>query len=400
MHVRYLRRLCVSICVSIGLAGAAMPGRADEPVEVVEAVGAPASKEEKQGWIDRILTKLGASDAVDVSQGIDWGVLPGPFYNPEMGFGIGAAAIGLYKPGNAAEETQLSTLSIRGFGTVKGAYGISIENNTFFADDSYRFLIEADLINMPTAYWGIGYGSAIDNANKEAFTRKEVVLQPKIMMRVRPNIYVGAGWSLQYDDAVKLERGADSKLATDPHGPRVLSSGVSAHFSYDTRDFIPNPYRGESLLANVTIYRRELGSDTDMENVELTFNKYFRMRERDVLAFDAYANMNWGDVPWDMMATLGNNKRMRGYFSGQFRDKVMAGVQAEYRWHIAGRQGMVFWLGTGAVSPNVGALFRGHWLPNGGIGYRFEFKPRVNVRFDAGVGRNTKGVYFQINEAF
>jgi hypothetical protein len=24
----------------------------------------------------------------------------------------------------------------------------------------------------------------------------------------------------------------------------------------------------------------------------------------------------------------------------------------------------------------------------------------VNVRFDAGVGRNTKGVYFQINEAF
>lgn len=66
------------------------------------------------------------------------------------------------------------------------------------------------------------------------------------------------------------------------------------------------------------------------------------MRERDVLAFDVYANMNWGDVPWDMMATLGNNKRMRGYFQGQYRDKVMAGVQAEYRWHIVGRQGMVF----------------------------------------------------------
>ncbi|WP_262389844.1 hypothetical protein [Cupriavidus campinensis] len=182
------RRWCVSMCVSIGLAGAATPGWADEPVEAVEGA---ASAEEKQDWIDRILTKLGASDAVDVSQGIDWGVLPGPFYNPEMGFGIGAAAIGLYKPANAAQETQLSTLSIRGFGTVKGAYGISIENNTFFADDSYRFLIEADLINMPTAYWGIGYGSAIDSANKEAYTRKEVVLQPKIMMRVRPNVYVG-----------------------------------------------------------------------------------------------------------------------------------------------------------------------------------------------------------------
>ncbi len=359
-----------------------------------------ADDSEKQGWIDRLLNKLGASKEVDVSKGIDWGVLPGPFYNPEMGFGIGAAAIGLYKPKSAEAETQLSTLSIRGFGTVKGAYGISVENNTFFADDSYRVTIEADLINMPTAYWGIGYNNAIDSANKESYTRQTVALQPKILFRVAPNVYMGAGYSLQYDNATKLERGAESALATDPHGPRVLSSGISAHFSYDTRDFIPNPYRGESLLANATVYRRALGSDTDMENLEITANKYFRMRERDVLAFDLYGNFNFGDVPWDMMATLGNNKRMRGYFLGQFRDKVMAGVQAEYRWHIVGRQGMVFWVGTGAVAPNPGALTSAHWLPNAGVGYRFEFKPRVNVRFDAGVGRNTKGVYFQINEAF
>ncbi|MFC4421303.1 BamA/TamA family outer membrane protein [Cupriavidus pampae] len=372
------------------------PASAVEPASE-SAVGAAAAQ---QSWIDRILEKLGASKEVDLSHGIDWGILPGPFYNPEMGFGIGAAAIGLYQPSNAARTTQLSTLSIRGFGTVKGAYGISIENNTFFADDSYRFLVEAALINMPTAYWGVGYDNAIDNANRETYTRKQVLLQPRMMFRVRPNVYVGAGWSLQYDDAVKLERGADSALARDPNGPRVLSSGVSAHFSYDTRDFIPNPYQGESLLINTVIYRRGLGSDTDLENLEITANKYFRVRERDVLAFDVYANMNWGDVPWDMMATLGNNKRMRGYFQGQYRDKVMAGVQVEYRWHIVGRQGMVFWLGTGAIAPNPGALASAHWLPNAGIGYRFEFKPRVNVRFDAGVGSHTKGVYFQINEAF
>jgi outer membrane translocation and assembly module TamA len=109
----------------------------------------------------------------------------------------------------------------------------------------------------------------------------------------------------------------------------VLSSGISAHFSYDTRDFIPNPYRGESLLANATVYRRALGSDTDMENLEITANKYFRMRERDVLAFDLYGNFNFGDVPWDMMATLGNNKRMRGYswpISGQGHGRRSGGI--------------------------------------------------------------------------
>lgn len=389
----------IMLCGVMDAAPAADDESAQSPPKSPATTSAP-SAEAQPGWIDRILNKLGASKEVDLSHGMDWGVLPGPFYNPEMGFGIGAAAIGLYKPANAEKDTQLSTLSIRGFGTVKGAFGVSVENNTFFADDSYRVLVELALINMPTAYWGVGYNNAVDGANKESYTRKELVLQPKIMFRVRPNIYVGAGWSLEYDDATKLERGAQSALATDPNGPRVLSSGVTAHFSYDTRDFIPNPYKGESLLVNTMVYRRGLGSDTDFENVEITFNKYFRMRDRDVLAFDAYANMNWGDVPWNMMATLGNNKRMRGYFQGQFRDKVMAGVQAEYRWHIAGRQGMVFWLGTGAIAPNPGALTSAHWLPNAGIAYRFEFKPRVNVRFDAGVGSHTKGVYFQINEAF
>ncbi|WP_257993310.1 BamA/TamA family outer membrane protein [Cupriavidus pauculus] len=383
------------IAVAATLAMRAATAGAEEPAQPVQPV-----EGEKQAWIDRLLTKLGASKEVDLSKGIDWGVLPGPFYNPEMGFGIGAAAIGLYKPKGAEADTQLSTLSIRGFGTVKGAYGVSIENNTFFADDSYRVLLELDLINMPTAYWGVGYDNAINSANKETYTRQTVAFQPKIMFRVRPNIYIGAGYSFQYDNATKLERGADSKLATDPNGPRVMSSGVSGHFSYDTRDFIPNPYKGESLLVNATVYRRYLGSDTDLENLEITANKYFRMRERDVLALDIYGNFNWGDVPWDMMATLGNNKRMRGYFLGQYRDRAMASIQAEYRWHIVGRQGMVFWIGTGAIAPNPGALTSAHWLPNAGIGYRFEFKPRVNVRFDAGVGRNTKGVYFQINEAF
>lgn len=48
-------------------------------------------------WVDSLLEDLGSSETVDESKPIDWGVLPGPFYNPEMGVGIGAAAIGLYR---------------------------------------------------------------------------------------------------------------------------------------------------------------------------------------------------------------------------------------------------------------------------------------------------------------
>ena len=42
----------------------------------------------------------------------------------------------------------------------------------------------------------------------------------------------------------------------------------------------------------------------------------------------------------------------------------------------------------------------GHILPNYGIGYRWEFKHRVNVRLDLGFGKHSPGFVFSINEAF
>ncbi|WP_208647670.1 hypothetical protein [Cupriavidus lacunae] len=109
-----------------------------------------------------------------------------------------------------------------------------------------------------------------------------------MLMRVRPNTYFGAGISVQIDDANSLERGAASALATDPNGPHVFSSGVTAHFSYDTRDFRPNPCSGQALIANAAVYRLGLGSNTDFETLEWSYDRYHRMRERDVLAFDIY----------------------------------------------------------------------------------------------------------------
>jgi len=351
-------------------------------------------------WIDRLLTKLGAADEVDLSHGIDWGVLPGPFYNPEMGLGLGAAAIGLYKPANAAKDTQLSTLNLRGFITTKGAFGIVVDNETFFADDRYRFFFSGGAVNMPTAYWGIGYDHAVNDANREKYTRREFFLEPRFQVRLLPYTYAGAGFALQNTLATSLERGAASAIATDPSGPNVFSSGVSLHLSYDSRDFLPNPYKGQAAVADATIYRRALGSNNDFETLKWSYDTYFRMRERDVLAFDVFGRFSWGDVPWNMLPVLGEDDRMRGYFIGQYRDRNMLTTQVEYRWHIAGRHGMVFWGGAGAIAPKPGDLFSATWLPTAGVGYRFEFKPRVNVRFDVGFGRQTRGVYFQINEAF
>lgn len=68
------------------------------------------TRDEVDGW----LNKLGASDNFNASKGIDWGVMPGPFYTPELGLGIGTAVVGMYRPDPNDTVSQNSTLTLSG----------------------------------------------------------------------------------------------------------------------------------------------------------------------------------------------------------------------------------------------------------------------------------------------
>jgi len=89
---------------------------------------------------------------------------------------------------------------------------------------------------------------------------------------------------------------------------------------------------------------------------------------------------------------------------GRYRDKSMLFFIVEYRHMFRKRSGtmskhgFVAWLGTGSVASSPSRI--GTSLPNGGAGYRFEVQPRMNLRIDIGIGRETRGFYFNFNEAF
>jgi hypothetical protein len=48
--------------------------------------------------------------------------------------------------------------------------------------------------------------------------------------------------------------------------------------------------------------------------------------------------------------------------------------------------------------PGLGRIY--YWLPNGGIGLRFEIQKRMNLRIDYGFGAGSSAFYFSFNEAF
>ncbi|MBD2814688.1 BamA/TamA family outer membrane protein [Xenorhabdus sp. Flor] len=350
--------------------------------------------------IDGWLEELGGSNQFDASKKIDWGVLPGPFYTPEMGVGIGVAVVGLYRPDSNDQISQNSSLGLSGFGSSTGAFGLNFTNYNFLADDQWRLFVSGTLNNTPTYYWGQGYRAGKDNRNKESYRSQEFDIRPRVLYRVADATYMGLGWNFSSVNASDTNVQAKKYFAQSVGGASVISSGVSAYFSYDTRDFLPNPQHGQTIELIYTYFSPELGADHHFHITQLQFSTYHQLSEKTVLAFDNYARFSAGDVPWNQLSLLGNSQRMRGYYEGRYRDKNIFATQLELRHKLDWRHGVVGWIGTGTLSDTPSELGNRHWLPSIGVGYRFEFKPRMNVRLDFGIGKDSTGFYFQVGEAF
>ncbi|EKO3830450.1 BamA/TamA family outer membrane protein [Vibrio harveyi] len=355
-----------------------------------------AIQQDESSLMDDILTKLGSSETVDESKLIDWGVLPGPFVNPEQGFGIGVAAVGLYTPYDWQKGDPYSTVTVTSYGSTSGSYGLGLNNRTYLKNDKVRLLGEAWISHTPGYYWGIGSQAAENENNKVQYEGQRLQLSPKIAVEVAPNTYAKLGW--QWQSFSKVD-GVDGDIlpseVTD-----ATSSGVLVGMEYDTRDFEPNPMRGQFLDIEWIANRDSLGSDEDYDNLVANYRVYQQWSDTTIIAMEVYSQSIFGDAPWFDYAQLGDDQRMRGYYQGQYRDKHQLSTQVEIRHTIAGRHGVVGWLGAGNIAPTYHDLFKSSWLPTVGVGYRFAFKARINVRVDLGVGKDSTGFYFQINEAF
>ncbi|EOD9426553.1 BamA/TamA family outer membrane protein [Vibrio harveyi] len=355
-----------------------------------------AMQQDESSLMDDILTKLGSSETVDESKLIDWGVLPGPFVNPEQGFGIGVAAVGLYTPYDWQKGDPYSTVTVTSYGSTSGSYGLGLNNRTYLKNDKVRLLGEAWISHTPGYYWGIGSQAAENENNKVPYEGQRLQLSPKIAVEVAPNTYAKLGW--QWQSFSKVD-GVDGDILPSEVAD-ATSSGVLVGMEYDTRDFEPNPMRGQFLDIEWIANRDSLGSDEDYDNLVANYRVYQQWSDTTIIAMEVYSQSIFGDAPWFDYAQLGDDQRMRGYYQGQYRDKHQLSTQVEIRHTIAGRHGVVGWLGAGNIAPTYHDIFKSSWLPTVGVGYRFAFKARINVRVDLGVGKDSTGFYFQINEAF
>lgn len=351
-------------------------------------------------WLEGVLRTLGADGEFNPDKLIDFSYLPGPFYNPEMDLGVGISAVGLYQYDSEDEASQLSSLVINGLASTNGALGVAIANKTFMNQDRQRFYLNAEIYDAPDVFYGVGYDNNHDSANRIEFNQRIFSLNPMLLQRMSSTSFVGVGFDVSYANASEIDS-MDSNVDMEILGDNSRNVGINVLLNHDSRDNVLNPQSGRLLEVDATFNRQYLGSKTDFDIYNAVYSEYMNTgRGEDVLAWQVRGRFASGHVPWDQLSKAGGGDLLRGYTSGRYRDKQMLMTQIEYRLNLPGRHGMVFWGGAGVIADDVSRFDSDNILPNVGVGYRFEVKPRVNLRLDMAFGDGDSGFYFNVNEAF
>lgn len=319
----------------------------------------------------------------------------GPSYSAVTKVSLGILASGLYRIDRTDTITQPSNVSLYANISTSGYYKVGVTGLNLMDRNRHRIKYDISFASMPIDYWGIGYDMA--QAEKSSMVEKRYRIDAEYQYEMARNFFAGAALDFTHAVAKKVANPEYMLGQRD----KYTATGFGLSLQYDSRDFAPNPYRGIYLSLRETYFPAALGTTETIWRTTFTGNYYQRLWKGCTLALDAYLEYNSGkEIPWSMVAQLGGGYRMRGYYLGQYRDNAMIEVQAELRQKIYNRHGIAVWVGAGNVFPNFNSFRWSQTLPNYGIGYRWEFKHRVNVRVDYGRGRHGGSVVFNVNEAF
>lgn len=352
----------------------------------------------RPGFFTRLIRYFDDTNKEHKDKAFDVSFIGGPHYSNEKKFGIGLLAAGVYSTDRADVLTPLSNVSVYADVSTSGFYSVGIRGTSRFKRDRYRLNFKAYFQSMPDKFWGIGYENGSNNGNEADYKRLMAEAKIDAQIRVLPNFYIGPLVEFSYVkgtcddlDLLYLWQGEDM---------RTFSYAIGGLLSYDSRDNLTAPHRGVCLTLAQRHYGKWMGNNYPFSSTELTASWYTPTWKNCTLALQYHSLLTYGDTPWGLLAYMGGSYNMRGYFEGRYRNKGEMDFVAELRQRVYRRVGIVVWGGAGSVFPRLSEMNFKELLPNYGVGFRWEFKKNVNVRFDLGFGKGERGFVFNINEAF
>ncbi|WP_346883702.1 BamA/TamA family outer membrane protein [uncultured Algibacter sp.] len=325
-------------------------------------------------------------------------------YSPETNFAFGTGAKYLFKFNGSGEETRVSNMPMSLQYTL---------NNQFFLFSGFeiftnqeKWVIEGNLLfqNYPRLYYG--FGSDTPKSAEEQYDYNQFLLEPIFLKQMfHKYLFIGAGFRYNHIYNTKFED--DGLIAQNQLNGANGSTSVGAEIAmlFDSRSNILNSQDGWYLEFTHGLYDKVLGGTNVFKLTRLDLRHYFDVspKNEDVIALQFYGQFSRGDIPFSEYSFFGGSEIMRGYQEGRFVDRDLLATQVEYRKNFKdSRWGLVGFAGTGDVYHNADQFQFKNLKPNYGLGARFSIDKSedLNLRFDVGFGKETRGFYLGIAEAF
>lgn len=334
-------------------------------------------------------------------------VLPVLSSAPETGVEAGGAALYSFYSDTVHRETRVSNIYAYATITTKGQNRLNLSTVYWSPKNKYHYTASIGRIDFPFTFYGIGNNTAKTNGADVGQQRYRLLLEAQKL--VAPNIYaglVGGGYKYNFSDNNPASIFNTSPQVQDRDGGTFVYLGPS--FIFDTRN--NNTYTTKGMMINAYYNIMQGMFDNNGYNggfFNFEYTQFILLNKRLVLGLDVQEqSLTGGASPFYLLPQMGSDEMMRGYYEGRYRDRNYLAGQAELRYRISERLGIVGFAGTGevfhstftfpALKPDLG----------GGVRYFFDVEKGLSVRADYGIGQKPNneqresGFYIGLGQAF
>jgi outer membrane protein assembly factor BamA len=323
--------------------------------------------------------------------------LPAVFYQPETGWGFGAALLHTVR---LAPDARTGSNFLAAVYTLKKQYAVQLTSELYTAGNRFVVVGEASGSHFPDKFYGLGNATRADTS--EDYTLDQVKGAVELRVRVRPRLYFGPSILYQWADVRDTATGGLLAGGSVPGARGGTVMGVGVGVMLDTREHSLAPRGGAFVVLRARLQDHDLVGDFDYLRFELDGRWYTTVTRNHVLAVQLVASGSTGDPPFFDLAELGGANVFRGSYEGRFRDRQRIAAQAEYRLPVWGPLGVVAFGSAGQVLRSWRDFAPGdlHLAGGGGVRFVLSRTERVSLRIDLGFGPGESGVYFALGEAF
>jgi hypothetical protein len=335
-------------------------------------------------------------------------ILPVLSSAPETGLEIGGAGLYSYYS-DTAKKSNTKVSNIFGYATVttKGQSRFSLSTTYFSPQNTWHIYSAISYTHFPFNFYGIGNDTR--KADGELVDEKRFKLNFDAERLVTKNLYAGivaGGFNYKYENLDPIGFHFETDPIEDRSGGASVFIGPS--LIYDTRNNNTYTTKGMIITAYYNLMHGILSNNNYVGGfLNLEYSQFFLLSKKLVLGIDIQEqSLTGGQSPFYLLPSLGSDEMMRGYYNGRYRDRNFIAGQAELRYRLTDRIGIVGFLGTGEVAHSSFSIKTLKPDYGGGLRYFFDTEKGLSIRADYGIGEKApgeaqqSGFYIGLGQAF